>query len=121
MLNGIKTGFTGTNSNGFFQRPDKYFPVPDFAGFGIILYNLNNFFRYLVFDDHIDLYFGHEVHLVLGTTKHFTVASLPPEALNFSDGHSVHSNTVQGFLDVFKFERFDDGFDFFHTMSSFSD
>ena len=44
------------------------------------------------------------------------VPFLTSEAFDFSDGHAFDADFRQGFLNVFEFERFDDGFDFFHGI-----
>jgi hypothetical protein len=41
---------------------------------------------------------------------------LASEAFDFGDGHAFNADFRQGFLHVFEFERFDDGFDFFHGI-----
>ena len=39
---------------------------------------------------------------------------LPPETLDFRDGHPADAELQNRILDIFQFERFDDGFNLLH-------
>ena len=46
------------------------------------------------------------------------VALLAAMAAHFGDGHAIDADGLQRFLDFVQLERLDDGFDFFHGMST---
>jgi hypothetical protein len=46
------------------------------------------------------------------------VAFLAAETFDFANGHSFDPEVGKGLFDLFEFEGFDDGFDFFHIFVS---
>jgi len=45
------------------------------------------------------------------------MAFLPAVAAHFGDRHAVYADALQRFLDLFQFERLDNGFDLLHGAS----
>ena len=114
VLDGVSTTFAGADANRVFHGKNKHLAVTDFSGFGGFDNGLDDLVDAGVVDNHFELHFGEEVHGVLATTVDFGMTFLATEAFDFRDGHAFDAYLGEGFFDVFDFEWFDDGFDFFH-------
>ena len=62
----------------------------------------------------LQLDLGQEIDRIFAAAVDLRVALLATEALDFSYGHAFDSQLAERVFDLFKFEGFDDCFDFFH-------
>ena len=70
--------------------------------------------------DNFDFYFWQKIHGVFAAAIDFRVAFLAAKPFHFGHGHAVDADFMEGVFDFFEFERFDDGFDFFHKLILFA-
>jgi hypothetical protein len=55
--------------------------------------------------------------LAMVSPVHLAMPLLASVAPHFGDGHSIHADALEGFLDFLEPERLDDSFDLFHLLT----
>src|SRR5665213_1001731 len=93
---------------------DEDFAVADLTGACRGAQRVDHFIGTHVGHHHFHLYFGQQIYLVFHAAVDFLVPFLPAMPANFGDGHAIDTNVFQGFLDILKFVRLNDGFDLLH-------
>jgi hypothetical protein len=93
------------------QKP----PLTDLASLGRFHDRVRGQRDLRIGEDNFDLYLGQKVRDVLAATVDFRVALLPPESLHLGYGHASDADFLECFPHLVEFERFDDGFNFFHN------
>ena len=110
----LVAGLLRADARGTFNRQDENFSIADLPSLG----GLDDRFhrgRDLIIRQHefkFDL--GEKIHRVFAAAINFRVPLLAAEAFDFGDRHAFDADAGQCFFDLFQFERFDDGLNFFH-------
>ena len=108
--------FVGSNTNGFLNRGDKDLAVTNLPGLGGFGDGPCGGLGLVVAHHHFNLDLGEEVDGVLAPSVDFRVAFLAAKALHLTDGHPFDSDLSEAFLNILKFEGFDNRFYFFHSV-----
>jgi hypothetical protein len=116
-LQGIDTGFTGTDANNFFEVEDEDLAVTDLAGAGGSFDGFNDLIELVISDADLDLHLGKKIDDIFRTPVQLGVSFLPAEAFNFSDRDPLHADRGQRLTDFVKLEWLDDGGYEFHELS----
>jgi hypothetical protein len=111
---GIQTGFSGSDANGFLDIRNENLAVTDAAGLGRAPYRVDRLLDQIVGDHNLDFHLWKKIHDVLCAAIEFGVSLLPSEALGFGDCDALQSDFLKRFFHLVELERLDDGFDFFH-------
>src|SRR5262249_5437448 len=93
------------------------FPVSDAARFRGRHDGIHRLLDQVVGKDELNLDLRQEVHDVFRAPVELGVALLPPEAFYLTAGNAPDTDAVHGFLQLFKLEGFDDGFDLLQFCS----
>src|SRR5208282_2964804 len=109
--------FTGADAPGVVNGGDKDLAVANLAGLGGLEDGFNGGLHQRFRQDGFDFDLGQKIHGVFAAAIDFGVPLLAAKTFDFHDGHTEDADAVEGFLNVVQFERFDDGFDFFHVSS----
>src|SRR4051812_41465962 len=64
---GVQSGFTRPDPNGFFDIGDENFSVADAAGLGRAADGLDGFLDHVIAEHNLDLHFGKKIHDVFGS------------------------------------------------------
>ena len=99
-----------SDANGLFNGDDKYLAVPYLTGKGVFfncLYYIRDDFGV---DSHLDFNLWQKIYYIFGAPVYLLVAFLSAKALDFGYGHAADSEFQYGLFDLFKLERFYDGF-----------
>src|SRR5215813_7186210 len=113
-LDGVQSGFPGSDSNGFFDVGDEDLSVADPPGLGGATDRLDGFFDHVVAEHNLDLHLWEKIDHVFGASVELGVSLLPAEALGLGDGDALQSYLLQRFLHLVELERLDDRLDLFH-------
>jgi hypothetical protein len=113
--------FAGADADGFFDVRDEDFAIADLSGIGGADDGVGDITGAVVIDDDFDFDFGEEVDRVFAAAIDFGVTFLTAETFDLGDGHALYADAGEGFLHVFEFEWFDNGFDFLHWSYSWLD
>jgi hypothetical protein len=116
-LNRLLALLFGSNANGLLHGTDKYFPVPDFAGFGAFDNGGYGFIDLAVGHYDFDLQLRQKVDSVFAAAINLGVSFLAAEAFDFGNGHALDAEFVESILHLVQLEWFDDGFNFLHVMN----
>src|SRR5439155_23456794 len=117
-LHGLFAAFFRTDPNSLLDREDKNLPVADLPRLGRLENRADRRVHRAVGQDDLQLQYWQEIHRILAAAIDFGVSLLTPEALHFADGHALDTDAGQRLFDVFELERFDDGLNLFHSISS---
>ncbi len=112
--NGIAAGFAGTDADGVFNGRNEYFAITDFSGVGTFNDGFGHGGCVFIVDDDFQFHLGEKIHGVFTATVNLGMAFLAAESFDFRNGHSLNADFGESFLHFFKFEGFNNGFDFFH-------
>src|SRR5258708_2297548 len=113
-LDGVDSGFAGSDPDRFLDVRDEYLAVPDPAGLGSASDRLNGFFDHVVAENNFDLHLGEKIHDVFGTAIQFGMPLLAAEALGLGDSNALQPNFLKGFLHLVEFQLLYDRFKLFH-------
>jgi hypothetical protein len=105
-LNGVATGFSGTNTNHFFQCRNKDFSIADFTGLGRLGDRFNHNIDVVVIKRNFQFYLGQEIHNVFRTTIEFSVAFLASKTFYLSDSDTLNADLCKRLSDIVQFEGF---------------
>ena len=108
--------FLSANTNGAFDIADKNFAVANLARSSRPNDGLDGLLDQGIGQDDLDLDFREEIDRIFAATVNFRVALLAAETLHFGDGQALRAHSGQRLLNFFQFERFDNGFNFFHGL-----
>ena len=114
-LNSSVAALFGADSDRLLETYDEHLAVSDLSGLGSLHDGINRLGDEVVGDDDLKFNLREEIHRVFRTAVDFGVTLLASEALDLGNGHSLDADTGQGFLNLFEFEWFDDGYNEFHT------
>ena len=115
FLDSFITRLFCTDTDSALDREDEDFAIADLAGLGGLHNGCNSTLDSFVRKNNFEFDFRQEVDCVLAATVDLGMALLAAKAFDFSYCHSFDSQLAEGILDLFKFEGFDDCFDFFHV------
>ena len=97
-----------------FQGRYENLAVADLARAGNVGDGLDHLVDTVVVNREFELYLRKEINDVLSSSIKFSVAFLPPEALDLGHSDALYANFRQGLPDVVQLERLDDRGDHFH-------
>ena len=109
------TRLTRADADRLLDRGNEDLAVTNLAGVGALDDHACNALGLSIVHDDFDFHLRQEINGVFGSTVNLGVAFLTTKALDFRNCHSLHTHLGEGFFDFFKFEWFDDPFDFFHS------
>jgi hypothetical protein len=115
----IGIGLTGADAPSVIDAQDKDLTVANLPGSGCACDRIDDFAGLILLCRDLNSEFWQEGHFVLIATIDFGVASMPTVTLDLGHSHSVHANSRESILNVFKFERLDDGNDQLHERFPF--
>lgn len=118
LLEGPLTHFIGPDADGVFNRADKHFSIPDFAGFCGFDDGVDRAVQQVVLDHELDLDLRQKIHRVFTASINFGVTLLPAKALHLTDSHTLDPQARKGFFDFFQLKGLDDGLDLFHAFGA---
>jgi hypothetical protein len=116
-LQGVRSALTGADPHGGLDgdRPDL--AVTDLAGAGGADHDLDELVGVRVVHQNLYADLGDQVHGVLGAPVDLGVAALTAVAARLRDGQTVHSEGLEGFLDLVELVRLDDRGDQLHAST----
>src|SRR5262245_59824055 len=117
-LDGVRSLFTGANTDNLLDRSHGYLPVPDLSSASSPRYQINDLGRLVISYENFDFDFRQEVHRVLRPAIQLRMAFLAPKTLDFTDGHSLDTYLREGILNLVELERLDYCFNHFHALPS---
>src|SRR5579883_3233996 len=115
---GVYSGFPRPDPDGFFNRRNEYFAVPNAARLSGTADRFDRLLNHIVTEHNLDLHLGEKINDVFGTAIELRVALLAPEPFRLGDCYSLQTNLLQRLLHFVEFEWLDDGLDFFHRVLS---
>src|SRR3954452_4153849 len=115
-LQGVGAHFPGSYADHVVDRHHPHLAIPDLVGAGRGHHRFGDAGDILVLGQDLDPHLGHEVDGVLGAPVDLGVAPLAAETLGLRDGHALHTEAAQRFLDVVDLEGLDDGGDELHRI-----
>src|SRR3982075_3445409 len=116
-LDGVQSGFPGSDPNGFFDIGDEDLTVADSPGLGGATDRLDGLFDHVVAEHNLDLHLGEKIHDVFGSAIKLGMAFLPAEALGLGNGNALQSDLLQCLLHFVEFEGLDHRLDLLHRIS----
>src|ERR1700756_387543 len=118
LSDGVQTGLTGADADGFLYVGDEDLSVADPPGLGGTADRVDCSVDQIVADHDLDFDLGQEVHDIFGAAVQFGMALLPSEALGFRHCDALESHFLKRFLHLVELERLNDGFDLLHLSAS---
>jgi hypothetical protein len=115
LLDGFRTGFTGSDANGLLDGGDKYLAVANLAGACGIGYCLNNLFHDVVGYCQFNFCLRQKIDDVLCAAIKLCVTALSPETFDFRYGYALNANVSNRLADVIKLEWLNDRCNHFHV------
>ena len=115
-LNCFIARFLGANTNGGFDVADKNFAITNLTRARRPHDGVDGLLDHGIGQDDLDLDFREEIDRVFAAAVNFRVALLAAKALDFGNGQALRAHCGESLFNFFKFERFDNGVDFFHGL-----
>jgi hypothetical protein len=116
---GILSYFTCADADDLFQIGDENFAVPDSASLGGADDRVDDVRDIPFGDNYFDSYFGNEIDGIFCASVRFFVAVLPPETLDFRNGHARDAIGGQLVFHIIQPVVTNNGFDSFHDPSPY--
>ena len=101
-----------------FDETDEDLAVADLVGAGGGDDRGHGGIDHVVGQHDLDFHLGQEVDDIFGTAIKLGMALLAAKALDLGDAEALDARLLQGFLDLIKLERLDDGFNLLHGAVS---
>src|SRR5690606_27348590 len=114
LLDGIHAGFTGTDTNNFFDVGDENLAIADASRLGSLADGFNSAVHGFVCDDDFNFHFGKKVDDIFGAAVKLGMTFLSSKSLGFDDSNPLQTDFLKGFLHFIQLEGLYDGFDLFH-------
>jgi len=117
VSDGLVSSLAGPHSDCLGHGIDEYLAVTYFAGICSSPYRSYDTVDHLVIYDDLNLDLGDKINGILSPTVNLFVSLLATVPLYLTYGHSLDTDSVEGLLYAVHHMRFDNGFDFVHTVS----
>ena len=115
-LNCLFSFFFGPNADSLFDIGNKNLAVADFSCLGGLNDGGDGIIQLGIADDDFKFDFRQEVHCVFAPAINLGVPFLPAKPFDLTDCHAFDSYFTEGVFNLFQFEWFYYGFDFFHRL-----
>src|ERR1700735_4896637 len=107
-LDGAGVALACSNAHDLLEIKNKYFPVPNFAGFGRPHDRFDHEIDEPVINRNLDFRLRHELNDILGAAINLGVSALPAKAPHFRDGQPPNPDVAHRPSNLVELEGFDD-------------
>src|SRR5215475_13863219 len=106
--------FPRPNTHDILHWQDKNFPIANPSRMGRCHNGVDDIVHLFFWSKDFELGFGQKIYHILRPSIQFCMPFLASKAFHLCHCQSMHSNSVQAFLDFIELERLDNGFNLFH-------